>query len=168
MVLDDSSVCEECAMICTDVYSDEEYEEMVVYRDQGTTSRKFDEDMYGELMNTDSDEEKIIKHNVALYAQDSVSLKKKRRWLNRDIPSEDENNLSQSHNDISEIDDKEATNKKIDTIQGPTSYDKEIELQKLWTMGMPAIDSDISTMSWNKLKTTIKSSYMLDQCMQIT
>ena len=34
------SVCEECAMICTDIYSDEEYEEMVVYGDQGITSRK--------------------------------------------------------------------------------------------------------------------------------
>ena len=37
MDLGNSSVCEECAMICTDVYSDEEYEEMVVYGDQGIT-----------------------------------------------------------------------------------------------------------------------------------
>ena len=41
---------------------------MVVYRDQAIASRKFDEDRYGELMNTDSDEEKIIKYNVALCA----------------------------------------------------------------------------------------------------
>ena len=33
MDLGNSSVCEECAMICTDVYSDEEYKETVVYRD---------------------------------------------------------------------------------------------------------------------------------------
>ena len=77
MDLGDSSVCEECAMICTDIYSDVEYKEMVVYRDQGITSRKFDKDTYGELMNTDSDEEQIIKYNVALCAQDSVSLEKK-------------------------------------------------------------------------------------------
>ena len=31
MDLGDNSVCEECAMICTHVYSDEEYEEMAVY-----------------------------------------------------------------------------------------------------------------------------------------
>ena len=73
----DSSVCEECAMICTDVYSDKEYEEMVVYGDQGVTSRKFDEDTYVESMNTDSDEEQVIKYNVALCTQDSVSLEKK-------------------------------------------------------------------------------------------
>ena len=41
MDLGDSSVSEECAMICTDIYSDEEYKEMVVYGDQGITSRKF-------------------------------------------------------------------------------------------------------------------------------
>ena len=92
MDLDDSSVCEECAMICTDIYSDKEYKEMVVYGDQGITSSKFDEDTYGELMNTDRNEEKIVKYNVALCAEDSMSLEKKQRWLNRDIPSEDENN----------------------------------------------------------------------------
>ena len=76
MDLGDSSVCEECAMICTDIYSDEEYKEMVVYGDQGITSKTFDKDTYGELMNTDSDEEQIVKYNVALCAQDSVSLEK--------------------------------------------------------------------------------------------
>ena len=42
MDLGNNSLCEECAMICTDAYSDEEYKEMVVYRDQGIASRKFD------------------------------------------------------------------------------------------------------------------------------
>ena len=36
------------------------------------------------------------------------------------------NNLSQSHNNPSEIDRQEAINKEIDTVQGPTSYDEEI------------------------------------------
>ena len=39
MDLGDNSVCEECAMICTDAYSDEEYKEMVVYGYQGITSK---------------------------------------------------------------------------------------------------------------------------------
>ena len=74
--LGDSSVCKECAMICTDVYSDKEYEDIVVYRDQGITSEKYNEDTYGDLMNTDSDEDQVIKYNVALLANDSVTLKK--------------------------------------------------------------------------------------------
>ena len=152
MDLGDSSVCEECAMICTDIYSDEEYEEMVVYGDQGVTSRLFEEDTYGELMNTDDDEEKIIKYNVALCAQDSVSLEKKRIQLSRDIPSEDKIDLCQSHNDISKIDHEEAINKEIDTVQGPTSYDKEIEPCKAWTVEMPTIDGNISTMETEELE----------------
>ena len=147
-----NSVCEECAMICTDAYSDEEYKEMVVYGDQGITSRKFDEDTYGELMNTDSDEEQIVKSNVALCAQDSVSLEKKQRWLNRDIPSEDENHLSLCHNEINRSDNEETINNKNNTVQGPTSYDEEIELRKAWTMGMPTIDGNISTMETEELE----------------
>ena len=53
----DSSVREECAMICTDVYSDEEYEDLIVYRDQGISTKTYDEEMYGDLLKTDSDEE---------------------------------------------------------------------------------------------------------------
>ena len=76
MDLGNNSVREECAMICTDIHSDEEYEEIVVYGDQGVSSRKY-EDTYGELMNTDSDEEKIVNYIMALCIQDSVSLEKK-------------------------------------------------------------------------------------------
>ena len=86
----DNSVCEECAMICTDAYSDEEYKDIIVYRDQGISSKTYDEETYGDLLKTDSNEEPVVKYNVALCAQDSVSLEKKQRRLNRDIPSEDE------------------------------------------------------------------------------
>ena len=77
MDLGDKSVCKECAMICTDIYSDDEDEEIVVYGDKGISSRKYEEDMYGELMITDSDEEKIVNYNVALRIQDSMSMEKK-------------------------------------------------------------------------------------------
>ena len=75
----DNSVCKECAMICTDVYSDEEYEDLIVYGDQGSSTKTYDEETYGDLLKTDSDEESIVKYNVALCAQDSVSLEKRRR-----------------------------------------------------------------------------------------
>ena len=139
MDLANSSVCKECAMICTDAYSDEEYKEMVVYGDQGITSKNFDEETYGDLMNTDSNEEPVIKYNVALCTHDSVSLEKKRRWLNRDIPCEDENQLS-------------LINKEEDTVQGPTNHDGKINSQKAWTMEMPTIDGDISTMDSEELE----------------
>ena len=145
MDLGDSSVCEECAIICTDIYSDNEDEDIIVYGDQGISLTKYKEDMYGELMNTDSDEEKNVKYNVALCAQDSVSLEKKRRQLNRDIPSENVHNISQSNSAINETGCKKVINKETNTVQGPTSYDEEKELQKVWTMEVPMMDSDIST-----------------------
>ena len=132
MDLGGNSVCEECAMICTDVYSTDESEDMIVYRDQGISSEKYDEDTYGDLMNTDSDDEQVLKYNVALLANDSVSLEKKRRRLNRDIPSETTDHLSRF-------------NEESDTKQGLTSQHEEVESQKAWTMGMPSIDGDIST-----------------------
>ena len=66
-----------CAMICTDVYSDEEHKDMVVYSDQGITTEKYNEDMYGDLMDTDSNEDLIVKYNMALLANDSVTLEEK-------------------------------------------------------------------------------------------
>ena len=121
MDLGDSSVCEECAMICIDIYSDNEDEEIVVYGDQGICLTKYKEDMYGELMNTDSDEDKNVKYNMALCTQDSVSLEKKQRRLNGDIPSENVDNISQSNSTIDETNCKKVINKETDTVQGPTS-----------------------------------------------
>ena len=145
MDLGNSSVCKEYAMICTDTYSDNKDEDIVVYGDQGISSIKSEEDMYGGLMNADSNEEKNVKYNVALCAQDSVSLEKKRRWLNEDIPSENVHNISQSNSAINETNCEKVFNKETNTVQGPTSYDKEKEFQKAWTMEMLMMDGDIST-----------------------
>ena len=78
--------------------------------------------MYGDLLKTDSDEESIVMYNVALCAKDSASLEKKRRRLNRDIPSETESQLS-------------PINRETDTVPCPTSNDDEDESRKAWTMG---------------------------------
>ena len=139
MDLGDNSVCEECTMICTDVYSTDESEDVIVYGDQGTSSEKYDKETYGDLMNTDSDDEQVIKYNVALLATDSVSLETKRRRLNRDIPSEATNHLSRFNDEES------------DTKQGLTTQDEEIESQEAWTMGMPSINGDISTTNSSEL-----------------
>ena len=72
--------------------------------------------------------------------------------LNIDIPSEDENQLSLSHNEINRTDNKDAISKENDTVQGPTSYDDEIESWKAWTTGMPTIDGDISMMETEELE----------------
>ena len=142
----DNSICEECAMICTDVYSDEEYDNVIVYGDQGISTKTYDEETYGDPLKTDSNEESIIKYNLALCTQDSVSLEKKQRQLNRDIPSEAKTQLS-------------LINKENNTVPCPTSNDDENESQKAWTMGMPMINGDISTIDSEEL-TRIKDNNM--------
>ena len=113
----DSSVCEECAMICTDAYSDEEYENVIVYRDQGVSTKTYDEETYWDLLKADSNEESIVKYNVALCVKDSVSLEKKRRQLNRNTSSETESQLS-------------LINREVDTVPLPTSNNDEDESRK--------------------------------------
>ena len=142
----DSSVCEECAMICTDTYSDEEYESVVVYGDQGISTATYDEETYWDLLKSDSDEEPIVKYNVALY---SASLEKKRRRLNRNTPNETESQLS-------------LISRAIDITPRPTSNDDEDESRKAWTMGMPMNDGDISTINtveqtrvWKSIRTEL-------------
>ena len=134
----DSSVCEECAMICTDAYSDEEYESVIVYGDQGISTKTYNEETYRDLLKSDSDEEPIVKYNVALCVKDSVSPEKKRRRLNRNTPNETESQLS-------------LINRAIDTVPRPTSNDDEDESRKAWTMGMPTNDGDISTINTAEL-----------------
>ena len=127
----DSSVYEECVMIYTDVYSDEEYESVVVYGDQGISTTTYDEETYWDLLKPDSDDEPIVKYNVSLCVKDSVSLEKKRRRLNRNTPNETESQLS-------------LIDRAIDTVPRPTSNDDEDESRKAWTMAMPTNDGDIS------------------------
>ena len=109
-----------------------------MYRDQGIFTKTYDEEAYVGLLKTDSNEEPVVKYNVALCAQDSVSLEKKRRHLNRDKPSEDITQIS-------------LTNKETDTVQDPSRYEDKNESQKAWTMGMPTIDGNISTIDSEEL-----------------
>ena len=106
---------------------------------------KYEEDSYGEFMNTYRDDENNVKYEMAPCAQHSVSLEKKRRWLNRDIPSETVHNINQRNIAINENDNEKVINKNTNTAQIPTSYDKENKSLKAWTMEMLMIDGDIST-----------------------
>ena len=67
-----------------------------------------------------------------------MSLEKKQRRLNRDIPGEAKSQLS-------------LNNKENDTVPCPTSNDDDDESQKAWTMGMPMNDGDISTIDSEEL-----------------
>ena len=63
--LDDSSVSEECVMLCTEVQYEDGDEDLIAYGDQGVSKEEHDKATYSELTKTQSKEE--VKYNVALW-----------------------------------------------------------------------------------------------------
>ena len=84
--LDNISVNVEYVMMCTEVQYEDAEEDVVVYGDQGIKTEEYEKAMYHDLVKTRSEEEEEVKCNVALYANDSVSLERKKRQLNITIP----------------------------------------------------------------------------------
>ena len=77
--LDNISVCEECVMVCTEPQYEDASEDEIVYRDQGINTEEYEKATYGNLMQTQSDEENEVKCTVAQRANDSVILERKKR-----------------------------------------------------------------------------------------
>ena len=74
--LDNISVREECAMVCTEPQCKDASEDEIVYGDQGINTEEYEKATYGDLMQTQSDEESEVKCTVAQRANDSVILEK--------------------------------------------------------------------------------------------
>ena len=66
-------------MMCTEVQYEDEDKDPVVYGDQGISTEEYEKATYGKLMKTQSEEEGDVKCNVALCANDSMPLEKKKR-----------------------------------------------------------------------------------------
>ena len=80
---------------------------------------------------------------MAQCTNDSVSLEKKKRQLNKNTPNEKIYDVSQSDVSINENTTANSFNNGIATVQGPMGDNNEIKLWKAWTMEMPLNDGDI-------------------------
>ena len=78
MDLDNTRVSKECDMVCMDIHYEDWDENIIMYGDQGVSTKEHNEAMYAELTKMESKEEQDSKYNMALCANDSVSLKK---WM---------------------------------------------------------------------------------------
>ena len=58
--LDNSSVCEECAMMCTELQYEDADEDIVVYGDQGINTEEYEKATYSNLTKTQSEEEEDL------------------------------------------------------------------------------------------------------------
>ena len=147
--LDNISVREECAMVCTEPQYEDASENKVVYGDQGINTEEYKKATYGDLMKTQSDEENEVKCTVAQRANDSVFLERKKRRLNNNDPEEKTNDNNLCYTPISEKGTENSINKLTPVAQGPTEDDNKNESRKGWTMEMlmNGFDNSANTMS---------------------
>ena len=76
--LDSISVCEECAMMCTELQYEDADEDVIVYGDQGINTEEYEKATYGDLTKTKSEDEDKVKYILLSKAQTTVgSLKGK-------------------------------------------------------------------------------------------
>ena len=99
--------------------------------------------MYGELTKTLRKEEEEVKYNVVQCTNDSVSLERKRRPLNKTTPNEYLHNVSQNDTSLNENPTGNTFNNVATVAKGPTGDDDENKSQKAWTMEMLRNDGDI-------------------------
>ena len=80
---------------------------------------------------------------------DSVSLERKRRRLNKTTPNEYIHDVSQSEISLNENPTENTFNNVATVVPGPTGGDDENKSQKVWTMEMLMSDSNISMTMMN-------------------
>ena len=100
--LDNFTVREECATVCTEPQYEDASEDEVVYGDQGINTEEYEKAIYGNLMQTQSDEENEVKCTVAQRANDSVILERKKRQFHYNDPEEKSDNNNQCDTMISD------------------------------------------------------------------
>ena len=147
--LDSTSVHEECALVCTEPQYEDTSEDEVVYGDQGINTEEY-ETIYGNLMQTQSDEENDVKCTVAQRANDSVILERKKRRFNCNDPEENSDNYNQCETMISDAGTEKSINDMIPETKGPTDDGNKNESRKAWTMEMLMNGGDISTNTTNE------------------
>ena len=168
--LDSTSVCEECAMVCTELQHEDVDEDQVVYGDQGINAEEYEKATYGDFMKTQSKDEDEVKCTVAQKANNSVILERKRRLFNKNNPDEKPNGDNQSDTSISENCTVKPINKLTTVAKGPVDDDDKNESHKVWTMEMLMNDGDISMSMMNEQESMSedgKSSYMPERYTQL-
>ena len=122
-------------MMCTDIHCEDGDKDVIVYRDQGVSTEEYNKAMYGKLMKTQSKEEKEIKYDMALCANDSMLLEKKKRQLNENTPDKNVYNVSQNIS-INENTTVNSFDNEVTTVLGPMGDNNEIKSFKVWTIKM--------------------------------
>ena len=99
----------------------------MVYGNQAINTEEYKKDIYGNLMQTQSDEENEVKYTVAQRANDSVILEKKKRRFNHNDPKEKSDNYNQCDMMISDGGTENSIYETIPETKGPTEDNNKNE-----------------------------------------
>ena len=66
MDLDNHSICKDCAMVCMDIDYEDWDKDIIMYGDQGVSTKNYYEAVYGELTKCGSKEEQYVNYNVVV------------------------------------------------------------------------------------------------------
>ena len=132
-------------MVCTEPQYEDASEDEIVYGDQGINKEEYEKAIYGNLMQTQSDEENEVKCTVAQRVNDSVILERKKRRFNHKDPEESSDNYNQCDTMISDAGTENSIKEMIPETKGPTDDNNKNELRKAWTMEMLMNGFDNST-----------------------
>ena len=154
--LDNISVREECAMVCTELQYEDASEDEVVYGDQGINTKEYEKATYGDLMKTQSKEENEVKCTVAQRANNSIILERKKRRLNNNNPEEKTDDNNQCEAPINEKSTENSIIELTHVAKGPTEDDSKNKSRKAWTMEMLMNGGD------NSANTTSEEELMSD------
>ena len=113
--LDNVSVHEECAMVCTELQYEDASEDEV----KGISTEEYEKATYG------NEEENEVKCTVAQRANDSVILERKKRRFNNNNPEEKTNDNNQCDTPISQKSTENSINELTPVAQGPTEDDNK-------------------------------------------
>ena len=116
-----------------------------MYGDQGINTEEYKKAIYGNLMQTQRDEENEVKCTVAQRVNDSVILERKKRRFNHNDPEEKSHNHNQCDTMINDGGTENSINETIPETKGPTGDNNINESGKAWTMEMLMNGFDNST-----------------------
>ena len=148
--LDNTSVSEECAMVCTELQYEDASKDKVVYGDQGISIEEYEKATYDDLTKTQSEEEEEVKCNVAQRANDSIILERKKRRLSKEDPDKKSDDCNQSDASINKMSTVNSINESMSEVQGPTGDNNKNESRKAWTMEMLMNGGNISANTTNE------------------
>ena len=142
--LDNISVRQECAMVCTKLQYEDASKSEVVYGDQGITTEEYEKATYSDLTKTQSESEDEVKCTVAQLANDSVVLERKKRRFNENNPDKKTHNYNQCETPINERSTENSINELTPMAQGLAEDNNKNKSRKAWTMEMLMNGGDIS------------------------